>query len=343
MKPLFQYTFYFILSTLVACSSGERGISFYHWKTKLQLTDSEVTYLEQIGSDKLYLRFFDVKWNTKQKAAFPTAVLQWEDKKLPKGTEIIPVVYITNETMGLTKKALDTKLLVENIAFKINSLLKKIDQENYPVREVQFDCDWTVSTKEQYFEFLKAIQQRLEHQPKISATIRLHQVKFFEKTGVPPVDKGVLMFYNMGDLTNKQESNSILNLEVAQNYLGKLEQYPLDLDIALPLFSWGVQFREDEIVQLLYDLNAKELSTKPSFEKISQNNFQVQESTFFKGTYLYKNDQIRLEKVSLEELEEAKIMLKEALGSRSYSYILYHLEETIIEGYPVEEIQEILF
>ena len=245
MKQLFKYIIFLSLSIVLACSSEEREISFYHWKTKLKLSNSEVSYFNQLASNKLYLRFFDVKWNANQNAAFPTAVLQWEDKNLPKGTEIIPVVYITNETISLTKKEIDAKLLVENIAFKINSLLKKIDQENYPVREVQFDCDWTDTTKERYFSFLKNIKQRLEKQPEISATIRLHQVKFFKKTGIPPVDKGVLMFYNMGDLTNKKESNSILNLEVAKQYLGKLEQYPLDLDVALPLFSWGVQFRED--------------------------------------------------------------------------------------------------
>ncbi len=74
----------------------------------------------------------------------------------------------------------------------------------------------------------------------LSATIRLHQVKYFETTGVPPVKSGMLMFYNTGDLENPSEENSILNIETAELYLSGLEDYPMQLDIVLPLFSWAV-------------------------------------------------------------------------------------------------------
>ena len=99
--------------------------------------------------------------------------------------------------------------LADNILKKIHELNRKT-----PV-EVQFDCDWTQITKNNFFYFLSYFKKQLANrismttpdplrdlqtEPVVSATIRLHQLKFPEKTGVPPVDKGMLMFYNTGNL-----------------------------------------------------------------------------------------------------------------------------------------------
>ena len=66
----------------------------------------------------------------------------------------------------------------------------------------------------------------------LSATIRLHQLKFIGESGIPPVDKGLLMCYNMGDLHRLRISNSILETAELKKYIKQLSVYPLKLDVA---------------------------------------------------------------------------------------------------------------
>ncbi|MEZ4901823.1 MAG: hypothetical protein R2822_08725 [Spirosomataceae bacterium] len=50
-------------------------------------------------------------------------------------------------------------------------------------KEVQIDCDWTVATKAKYFRLLQQISALLPPSVILSATIRLHQIKFYRTTG----------------------------------------------------------------------------------------------------------------------------------------------------------------
>ncbi len=45
----------------------------------------------------------------------------------------------------------------------------------------------------------------------LSSTIRLHQIKYRERTGVPPVERGMLMFYNMGQFSADPEARAIFD------------------------------------------------------------------------------------------------------------------------------------
>jgi hypothetical protein len=65
-------------------------------------------------------------------------------------------------------------------------------------------------------------------------------VKYRERTGVPPVDRGMLMFYNMGRFSADPEARAIFDLESARRYLARISSYPLPLDLALPMWSWTV-------------------------------------------------------------------------------------------------------
>jgi len=68
----------------------------------------------------------------------------------------------------------------------------------------------------------------------VTATIRLHQIKFKDKTGIPPVDQGVLMAYNIGELKNNKQ-NSILEANIVKQYINKNTEYPLKLKLALDI------------------------------------------------------------------------------------------------------------
>lgn len=140
---------------------------------------------------------------------------------------IIPTVFITNECI----QKLDTAQVI-SLAGKIVSLVKNIQinfLNNQKINEVQIDCDWSSSTKEKYFSLLTYIKKI--GFPNLSATIRLHQVKFSATTGIPPVAKSLLMCYNMGNLKDPATKNSIIETAELKKYTSNLGAYPLPLDV----------------------------------------------------------------------------------------------------------------
>lgn len=330
------YLFYFFL--LTGCAD-QRTVepSFYHWKSNWAVGAEEQTVLSKLAVKKLYVRFFDVAWDGAIKDAKPVASLS-TTQKLPKAYSIIPTIYITNATM-LNTKPTQLGMLVNRIQEKLQNMLKALD--NPTVSEIQFDCDWSLKSKSNYFEFLKRFQAKIGKDISLSATIRLHQIKFYEKTGVPPVAKGMLMFYNMGDIQNINTPNSILDLSIAQQYLYNFDTYPLTLDVALPLFSWGVLFRRGKTIKLLNNLNAAEITDTSKYIKLSDTRFQVKANHYLKGQYLYKKDEIRIENVPYPTLIGAAEMLQSHLKNPTLTVAFYHLDAAALSSFSVVELMEV--
>ncbi|MGB5866480.1 MAG: hypothetical protein WBG69_01285, partial [Arcobacteraceae bacterium] len=195
--------------------------SFYHWKNSYEL---------QSSSEKLYIKVLDIEYSNK----LETIVTKFNTRPL-KG--FVPVVYITNKAM----KESSLSSLVQNVSKELKLL-------PYVYEEIQIDCDWSLSTKAKYFDFLEQIKKNSDK--KLSATIRLHQIKYAKKTGVPPVDYGVLMYYNMSNIQDFNINNSILDNDVAKKYHYNFESYPLKLKLALPLYSQAIQFRNKKAISI---------------------------------------------------------------------------------------------
>ncbi len=312
--------------------------AFYHWQTNLDLSPKEITYLSAFSVNTIYPKFFDVDWDFNQAA--PTALATLVIKqKLPSHFNIVPSVFITNRT--LTHLSVDQ---LSDLAQKISE--KLIDQiktlGNPIIQEIQFDCDWTLSTKEKYFQLLELIKKEFPKEISLSATIRLHQIKFVNKTGVPPVKRGMLMYYNMGEVQQPTTQNSILDNKIGQKYISQLATYPLPLDVALPLFKWGVLFRNDKMIKLLNQLSERELVDAQRFTKIAGNHWQVAKSTYLNGVYLYEGDEIRLEKSEMTDLKLAAELLNKHLKREDRRVAFYHLDQSVIEQFEVEELHELL-
>ena len=151
---------------------------------------------------------------------------------------------------------------------KSNNIYKKIVAklnlfETHTTKEIQLDCDWTKTTREKYFNLIEQMKQLTEiNKIEITTTIRLHQVKFFNKTGVPPIKRGMLMFYNMSDVSDNRTRNSIYDEGLAKKYLINFDKYPLDLDVVLPAFSWSCWFRNGKLKNLINNIKAKDLDLK---------------------------------------------------------------------------------
>lgn len=310
--------------------------AFYHWKTNFEIDKNKGDYLQQVGVKHLYVKFFDVDWQNNE--AIPLAEVQFYTQTNGDGITVIPTIFITNRTFKHVSTEKELAVLAENIVAKV----KTIAQTNsIDIHEIQFDCDWTESTRASYFSFLERVQELF---PSIilSATIRLHQVKYAKRTGVPPVAKGVLMFYNMGDLEDIDEPNSILNLEKAKKYIGGMDNYPIHLDLALPLFAWGVVFREDKFINLINGLDETMLADTSRFKKITTNIFEIKKSTYLQGYYFYKGDSVKIEVIRQADLVESAHLLKDYFKNDTTRILFYHLDTKIINNHSYENIKEIL-
>lgn len=312
--------------------------AFYHWQTNFKPDTSEVAFLNDLNVEKLYLKFFDVDWDFREQDAFPQARIQWGTKP-DTHLVIVPTVFITNRTLlQISVQKIDT--LAQNIYHQIQQLAKPLAQDQ--ITEIQIDCDWTLKTKDKYFDLLRLIKAQMPVTLVLSTTIRLHQIKFADKTGVPPVDRGMLMFYNMGDLEDWNTNNSILDLEIGQQYLYNFESYPLPLDVALPLFSWGVLFRQGRMIKLLNQLEETELALEHRFAKMEEHRYEVLESGYLRGHYLYSGDWIRLETVPFASLKESATLLKKVLKKNDLSISFYHLDTAVIKNYSYEQLESVL-
>jgi len=263
VKNLFVKVFVLMFSFLFfSCKKKPPNITpaFYHWQTEFQLEASEKTYLQNFSIKKLYVKYFDVDWHASGQP-LPQAEIIWKEP-IPEDIELVPTVFITNRSLK--------KIPLEKIEELADSIFKKImvlsaDKFfNRNISEIQIDCDWSGTTKEKYFRLLSFLRKK-NAEIKLSATIRLHQIKFYQQTGVPPVDKGMLMFYNVGEVADITTKNSILDLDIAKQYLENFEKYPLHLDLALPIFSWGVLFRDGKMIKLISGLSAEELRDTSRF------------------------------------------------------------------------------
>jgi hypothetical protein len=290
---------------LLSCKSKVSSNSaFYYWKTTYQLNPSQRQLLSTIGDKNIYLRFFDITWDNDHNQAKPNAVLRIADTL--KGLKVEPVIFITNQTFHHTQMA-----GIDSLAFKSAGLVSIMtSRSGISYQKIQIDCDWTDDTREKYFAYLKAFKKYNKHL--LEATIRLHQVKYRERTGVPPVDRGVLMFYNMGQVKALGGSSSIYNEKDAAKYLGRLSSYPLKLDVALPLFSWAIHSRDGHILNIYTQIKPQDLQDQGNF-KPAGNSFRAVKSFFLKGIYIKENDNFKLEETNLDLLNKAAGQLSEKL------------------------------
>lgn len=302
--------------------------SFYYWKPSVALTENEKDLLKH--SSTIYVRYFDIKWNNKP---IPVAKVSFVNSTF-KSLIVIPVIYIKNEVfINISEKEIGS--LSKKTLELIDKINKTIGIKNNS--EIQIDCDWNDATKSKYFDFLKEL--KIKTHPKVSVTIRLHQIKYYLKTGIPPCDKGVLMFYNMGKLGNSKK-NSIYNTYDASQYVKFIKEYPLSLDIALPIFRWGYVLRNGKIINLLSKIDDSELKQQTFIKSLSQQHFQFLEGIYWKGIYFQKNDEIFIEKISQKELHQATTLLSKHI-KRPSNIIFFDLDSTNVSHFSHEEFSQI--
>ncbi len=327
---------------LTSCENSQNRVvtpAFYHWKTALAFVPPELAYLDSLGCKKLYVKVLDIGRDPTSGEILPYSRLEITDTTGLSRFDIVPTVFITNEVF---KNISEEK--IEWMAEKIFPLPGGLGGA-----EIQFDCDWTPSTRNAFFSFLKKVKKHLPENTRLSATIRLHQYKFPEKTGVPPVERGMLMFYNTGDIENPEAENSILSIADARKYLvGAPKNYPLPLDLALPVFSWALVYREGELWKIIPEVPDEELIDTTRFKNTHDSrlttyssSFLIQKGTFLAGHYLRPDDLLRVEAISPELLREAAALAAQADLADDATVAFFHLDTSIIRRYPVQLLDSV--
>lgn len=339
-SPLYLLRLFLLLLSITVLGSCKRNskadTAFYYWKQTFSLSKPQQELLEKTAASKLYLRFFDIKWDGRGNRPFPEAVINFKQKI--KALQVIPVIFITNQTFEKLSTSGVDSLAIHS--YQLLNQLSKSQQLHY--KQVQFDCDWSLGTKDKYFQFLKTFKTISNKE--LEATIRLHQIKYQIRTGVPPVNRGILMFYNMGKISAKPEDpNSIYNAKDAANYISSLPKYALPLDIALPLFSWSIHIRNGNVIQVYGKIGKSTLSDQNNFLPTAQKNvFKARRSFFTDGVYVKMDDLFKLEETDKALLDQAVEQLAEHLSEKQKRTIIYYeignLDPAIFKAIDFQEI-----
>ncbi len=329
---------------LALCNTGcksnrkprETERAFYHWKTVFAPTAYEKRRADSLGATTLYIKLFDVVWNSVSKVPEPAAKLLVKDSAWLLQKKIIPVVFITNECFY----GLDSAQVLQ-LAKNITTLADKLAEQNgfghYP--ELQIDCDWSETTRDRYFQLLRTIKAA-NNKRMLSATIRLHQVKYKQSSGIPPVDRGLLMCYNMGDLQQAHVKNSIIDAQEFQRYIQHLSTYPLPLDAGLPLFSWVVIFDHQGRFAGLIRNTPTALENASAFKR-SGTGYLVQKDTLLGGRPVKTGQFLRPENSEVATVTTVGALLARRLSNNRLRVALYHLDSLTLNKYSFYEMESI--
>jgi len=317
----FQLLLAFLL--VVSCKEKQtHPYTYYYWKTNLVLDAIEKKALAESTTHFLCTRFFDVdKVNGKFE---PVAVIT-KDESFSTEKEIIPTVFITNRSFYKIKSE-ELKFLAKSI----NDLIQKKakDYQLASINEIQIDCDWTAGTKDDYFKFLHELKKISGKE--VTCTLRLHQVKDKNLMGIPPVEKVYLMCYSTSSPLENSDKNSILDVNILKSYLSKLEEYPTkNIEVALPIYSWGIVTNHLGKHKLINALSKKDLKNS-NFKKISDNEIEILKDGFYFGSFMTKGFKIRAEEISDEQLDNVTQFLDKKLNH--YNIIYYQLDSKFVEG-----------
>ncbi len=326
----------FLSSLLAACTPDDNrpDVSFYYWRTVFELSDAERQALRDNEVNKIYIRYFDVDVDRSGKT-FPESPIRFVHK--PENIQTIPVVYIKNKVM------LQDSLSVDELAGHIISYIALINDSAgiKTFDEIQIDCDWTLKSRDKFMQFVDTLKRKSGK--KLSATIRLHQVKHYTSTRIPDVDKGVLMYYNMGKIA-ADTLNSIYDRNVAKRYIESLKHYPLRLDIALPVYSWGVVIRDDKVFRLDGKINISDFQNDTNFTVSPRSKIiEVRNSNIKDGQYYLRNDKIKIEDISEQDLYQIVKDIKKQLPYSPNEIIFFDLNQTNIKRYEKEIFKKMAY
>lgn len=319
-----------IVKSRVDIVKGKRAI--YYWKTLMQFDEADKQMADNLNLATMYIRYFDISWSY-TRGGIPVGVLNvdkydFDEASATFGTRnIIPTVFITNEVFKNIKEG-ELKLLAYKTSLKIEQISAELENLYYETNkgkagdnnkqyafddlivEVQIDCDWTASTKDKYFMFLEILDKEMEEP--LSCTVRLHQYRDRKLMGIPPLDRGLLMCYNVADVQRYDTKNAIIDANIVQQYVID-DPYPIRLDVGLPMFSWAAWYRGQEFKGLVSGWNNKDAANKNLYKKSIDNQYIVSKDAELGNYYLREGDVLRWDNSNKAEIEKTIAILNDKI------------------------------
>jgi hypothetical protein len=322
-----------LIAVVASCSAREPEgppprRAFYYWRTTFKLSPVEQRALDELHVDRLYVRMFDVE----QAADGPSLIGKIASTDpVPRTVEVVPVVYLKNEVFRHPAPEL-APIVWREVEHRAAAL-------GFAPHELQLDCDWTDGTRDNYFAFVRAL--KAESTLPLSATIRLHQVKYRERTGVPPVERGMLMFYNMGKFSADPDARAIFDTAAAEKYLARIRDYPLPLDAALPIWSWTLHLRDDRVESLMQSTDPDELPSIDFLERAGDDRYRVTRSAFLHGTLLREGDVLKVEVTGPTETLAAANLISPELAHGPRTLSLFDLSERNLARHGIAPLDQV--
>ena len=306
--------------------------SVYFWRTVFRLDPTEMKFLRIHGVKKMYVRFFDVEPDGRQQP-MPVGTIRFVTP-VPKDIKVIPVVYVEHTCLQHVAD------LAEKIVKRVSTMA---ETNNLSINELQIDCDWTISTQKEYFDLLRKIRTMLAEKGTylLSTTIRLHQLSA-EK---PPVDYGVLMCYNTGNLRDYLAVNSILSEKDVRPYLSQLRKYSLPLCVAYPVFDWKLLFERGQFRAILREAD---LSDPTLYRRKAPHLYQVVRTHSLAspdpesfGLMLRVGDEVKVDEVTASDILHIQSLIEEERPEIHRQVVIYSLNSPDINKIKPYEMDQI--
>lgn len=310
---------------LNSCSEqGKTKNAFLIRNNHVQFDEYRRELLRQTNTNKVYIKIFDVVFNEWQQRPLPLAQVEFDTASLKwlksSGIEIVPVIYINND---LLEKVNPDRInaLADRVMMLLKTRLDQFDILNE--KTIHIICDWSVLSKEKYFDLLTYFQLLPFFSDKqISISVRPKQVENSNQYGTPPVKR---VIYTLDVQDEKFDPSAI----------GK---YPLPMDISLPLFNDPIVFRNNSAMGAISGIPDSTWQNEKVCQKAGDY-FEVMRDTVVHFHYFKKGDQIEYKFGDTAAPRRIAALIKDQLKSQESTIILNQLDSIKIRQYNASQLK----
>jgi len=317
-----------------SCSEqGKTKNAFLIRNNHIQFDEYRRDLLRQTNTNRIYIKIFDVVFNEWQQRPLPFAQVEFDSASLKwlksSGIEIVPVLNINND---LLEKVNPDRInaLADRVMMLLKTRLDQFDIMNEKI--VHIDCDWSVASKEKYFDLLRYLEMLPFFSGKqITVAVRPRQVENIGQYGVPPVKRAV---YTL-DAQNEEFQPDLI------------KDYPLGLEVLLPLFNDPVVFRNGAVMGAISGLpdsvwmNDKVCRVVGEHAEATEapEHYEVLKDTVVRLNYLKAGDQIKYVNWDTAMISRIAGFIQGNLNSPEQTIILYQLDSIKIRQYNASQLK----
>ena len=154
--------------------------------------------------------------------------------------------------------------------------------------------------------------------------------------GVPPVDRATLMCYNLLNPIKNPRKNSILDIDEMSKYLDTEINYPVPLDVALPVYSWMQCYDRDRFKGVIHG-PIEQYSELMIHDRGLW--YSMKTDTVISTIYVRKGDRIKMERVQEKDLSKAIDLVKKSGALKNDAVFSYfHLTSQELKFYSYEKL-----